>query len=95
MFRGAANVRFRMGDVARHRLRRRRSCTSPTAPSSPTTIVVLAAGSRTNFFGNDDVAQHALGLKDLGEALQLRNHVLDCLERGDDDRPIPTNGAGC
>ena len=24
---------------------------------------------------------HALGLKDLGEALQLRNHVLDCLER--------------
>ena len=38
-------------------------------------------GSRTNFFGNDDVARHALGLKDLGEALQLRNHVLDCLER--------------
>ena len=42
---------------------------------------MLAAGSRTNFFGNDDLARHALGLKDLGEALQLRNHVLDCLER--------------
>ena len=39
--------------------------------------------------------EHALGLKDLGEALQLRNHVLECLERGNDrDRPT-TNGAGC
>ena len=81
VFRGARNVRFRMGDVVRHRLRRRRSCTSPTAPRCRTTIVVLAAGSRTNFFGNDELARHALGLKDLGEALQLRNHVLDCLER--------------
>ena len=43
--------------------------------------LVLAAGSRTNFYGNDELARHALGLKDLGEALQLRNHVLDCLER--------------
>ena len=48
--------------------------------------LVLAAGSRTNYFGNDEIAEHALGLKDLGEALQLRNHVLDCLERAERDR---------
>ena len=50
--------------------------------------VVLATGSVTNYYGNDSIAQHALGLKDLGEALQLRNHVLECLEQADgDDRP--------
>jgi NADH dehydrogenase len=42
--------------------------------------VVIATGSVTNYYGNDTIARHALGLKDLGEALQLRNHVLECLE---------------
>jgi NADH dehydrogenase len=54
--------------------------------------LVLATGSTTNFYGKSDVEQHALGLKDLPEALRLRNHVLTCLERaviepeGDDRR---------
>ena len=54
--------------------------------------LVLATGSTTNYYGKSDVEQQALGLKDLGEALRLRNHVLTCLERaviepdGDDRR---------
>ncbi|HEX5586561.1 MAG TPA: NAD(P)/FAD-dependent oxidoreductase [Acidimicrobiia bacterium] len=47
----------------------------------PYDICVLATGSVTNHYGNRAVEEHALGLKDLGEALQLRNHVLECLER--------------
>src|SRR4029078_964788 len=43
--------------------------------------IVLATGSITNFFGHDAIESRALGLKTLGEALQLRNHVLECLER--------------
>jgi len=80
VFRGAANVRVRMGDVAGVDFDERivRLADGSVLPYD---YVVLAAGSRTNFFGNDDIARHALGLKDLGEALQLRNHVLDCLER--------------
>lgn len=42
--------------------------------------LVLATGSTTNFFGNQSVEQAALGLKDLPEALELRNHILSCLE---------------
>ena len=42
--------------------------------------LVIATGSTTNYYGNESVRAHALGLKDLGEALQLRNHVLECLE---------------
>jgi NADH dehydrogenase len=54
--------------------------------------LVLATGSTTNYYGKSDVEAQALGLKDLGEALRLRNHVLTCLERaviepeGDDRR---------
>jgi NADH dehydrogenase len=43
--------------------------------------LVLATGSSADYYGNDAIAERALGLKDLGQALQLRNHVLDCLER--------------
>jgi NADH dehydrogenase len=41
----------------------------------------VAAGSTTNDFGNDDLAKHVQGLKDLAQAIHLRNHVLACLER--------------
>src|SRR4029079_5793552 len=34
-----------------------------------------------NYYGNEAIESRALGLKDLGEALALRNHVLECLER--------------
>jgi NADH dehydrogenase len=46
----------------------------------PYDYLVLAAGSTTNFFGNQSVEAHAHGLKDLPEALELRNHVLRCFE---------------
>jgi len=42
--------------------------------------LVVAAGSTTNYFGMRNVEERAFGLKDLPEALELRNHVLGCLE---------------
>ena len=66
------------GRGRRRRLRTAQSAArSPTATTLEYDALVLATGSTTNYYGNDDVEQHALGLKDLGEALQLRNHVLD------------------
>jgi NADH dehydrogenase len=80
VFRRAPNVRVRMSDVTGIDFDAR---TVQLADGGALEYdrLVLAAGSRTNFFGNEAIAEHALGLKDLGEALQLRNHVLDCLER--------------
>ncbi len=43
--------------------------------------LILAAGSTTNFFGNNQIARYVLGMKDLNEAQRLRNHVLLCCER--------------
>src|SRR4029077_19717661 len=38
--------------------------------------LVLATGSRSDYFGNASLAQHAFGLKELDEGLALRNRVL-------------------
>ena len=80
VLRGAANVRYRQGDVIDVDLERKE-----VHLSDGTTLeydkLVLATGSITNYYGNAAVEAAALGLKDLGEALQLRNHVLDCLEQ--------------
>lgn len=43
--------------------------------------LVLAAGSVSNYFHNTDIATRSLGLKDLAEALQLRNQILSCFEQ--------------
>jgi NADH dehydrogenase len=38
--------------------------------------LVLATGSRTDYFGNASLIQHAFGLKELDEGLAVRNRVL-------------------
>jgi NADH dehydrogenase len=80
VFRGVHNVRFHMASVERIDYDARRVHLDDGS-SVTYDYVVVAAGSRTNYFGNEALAEYSLGLKDLGEALQLRNHVLECLER--------------
>jgi NADH dehydrogenase len=43
--------------------------------------LVLAPGGETNFYGLDSVARHGFGLKDIGDAVSIRNHVLTCFEQ--------------
>src|SRR6476646_280720 len=42
----------------------------------PYDYLVLATGSRSDYFGNASLARHAFGLKELQEGLTLRNRVL-------------------
>src|SRR5438105_15143200 len=44
-------------------------------------FLVLAPGGETNFFGLETVAKHGLGLKDIPDAVAIRNHVLTCFEQ--------------
>src|SRR6266542_6636978 len=57
----------------------------------PYDYLVLAAGSANNYFGDESLAQHTLGMKDIDEAEQLRNQVLLAFERAvverDPERP--------
>jgi NADH:ubiquinone reductase (H+-translocating) len=45
--------------------------------------LILALGSDTNFFGNTDVANNALTIKSLDDAIIIRNHILSMLEQAD------------
>jgi NADH dehydrogenase len=79
VFRGAPNVRYRDAEVSHVDYENKRvHCADGDVIDYD--YVVLATGSTTNYYGNPSVERHALGLKDLGQALQLRNHVLECLE---------------
>jgi NADH:ubiquinone reductase (H+-translocating) len=42
--------------------------------------LILAMGTETNFFGNENVMNNALPMKTIGDALNIRNHVLLRLE---------------
>jgi NADH dehydrogenase len=80
IFRGARNVRYREGEVVEIDLVERKVHLADGVVLGYD-YVVIATGAQTNYHGNKALEKTALGLKDLGEALRLRNHVLECLER--------------
>ncbi|MBC8099382.1 MAG: NAD(P)/FAD-dependent oxidoreductase [Armatimonadetes bacterium] len=47
----------------------------------PYDYLVIASGSTNNYFGNPDIQKHGFGMKDLDEALTLRNHILRLFEQ--------------
>jgi NADH dehydrogenase len=77
------NARFRMAEVTGIDLEARAVQTADGARISYDALV-LAAGSTTEFFGNASAARLAFPLHGVEDAIALRNHVLECLERASD-----------
>jgi NADH dehydrogenase len=50
----------------------------------------LALGNKTSFFGNRNIEQYSLTIKNLDDAIKLRNHVISVLEDADQE-PDPLN----
>jgi len=44
-------------------------------------FLVIALGSEPNFFGMRDIENHSFTMKDIDDAITLRNHVIDVLEQ--------------
>ncbi|HEX9581247.1 MAG TPA: NAD(P)/FAD-dependent oxidoreductase [Gemmatimonadales bacterium] len=93
VFRRAANVRVRVAEVLGADFEERVVVTrkgkgepgdggnaAAAGHRIPYDYLVLASGSTNNFFGIRPVEEHALPLKDLPDAMALRNHVLTCFE---------------
>jgi len=74
----APNVRFRLASVTAIGLERRH--VTADAGAFPYDYLVLAAGSVTNFFGLDSVAEHAATLRELDDAETIRDRVLASFE---------------
>lgn len=79
ILRGQKNFDFRMAEVRGVDFAQRRLDTS--AGPMAYDYLVLAYGGETNFFGLDRVSRTAFGLKDIGDAVTIRNHVLSCFEQ--------------
>jgi NADH dehydrogenase len=73
------NARFLLAEVERVDLAARQVVTSEGVLDYD--YLVLAAGSVTQFFGMESVARRSFGLKDLMDAIRLRNHVLTTFEQ--------------
>ncbi len=79
ILRGQKNLDFRMVDVTRVDFAARRLDTS--AGPIPYDFLVLSPGGETNFFGLEAMRRHGLQLKDIPDAIAIRNHVLTCFEQ--------------
>ncbi|WP_129628649.1 NAD(P)/FAD-dependent oxidoreductase [Candidatus Oscillochloris fontis] len=73
-----SNVSFMMAEVTRVDCAAKFVYTPTIA--LPYDYLIIAAGSANNYFGNDSLADHTYGLKDLDDAERLRNHVLSNFE---------------
>jgi NADH dehydrogenase len=79
MLRKHENLDFRMADVHGIDFEEREVLTDQGAYAYD--YLVIAGGSTTNFFGNDDLAQHTFGMKNIDDADRLRNHILTAFEK--------------
>jgi NADH dehydrogenase len=48
--------------------------------------LILAAGAQTNYFGHNDWPEHAVGLKDIDDALEIRRRVLVAFEQAEHEK---------
>jgi NADH:quinone reductase (non-electrogenic) len=79
ILRGQRNFEFRMVEVTGLDPAARRLATAdgPVAYDH----LIIAVGGETNYFGLDSIRRHGFGLKDVPEAIRIRNHVLRQFER--------------
>ena len=78
MFQGRKNVRFYMGELMK--VDPETNTIKTDNGSLNYDYLVLAMGTQSNFFGNENVMKNALPMKTVAEALDIRNHVLLQLE---------------
>lgn len=47
----------------------------------PYDYLVIASGTKSNFFGNEQIKKHAFPLKKTSEAIDIRNQLIQCFEQ--------------
>jgi NADH dehydrogenase len=77
-FSSQKNFRFRIAEVSK--INTDNSTLDTTIGQIDYDYLVIATGSTTNFFGNKDIEHHAMPMKSIPEALNLRYLILQNLE---------------
>ena len=79
MFQGRQNIRFCMGNL--QRIFPETKTIETENGNISYDYLVLAMGTESNFFGNENVMKDALPMKTIDDALNIRNHILLKLEQ--------------
>jgi NADH dehydrogenase len=78
MFQGFKNMEYRMATVLEVNDNEKFIVTD--VGNFEYDYLILAQGCKTNFFGNEEIENHALTLKSTQEAIEIRNHILSNFE---------------
>lgn len=79
MFQGSENIRFYMGTL-REVIADKNIIETSTGPLDYD-YLVLALGTETNYFGMENVKKNSVPMKNITDALNLRNHLLLTMEK--------------
>jgi len=79
LFRGQVNLRFRMGTFEEVKPEEQKIILNNGELTYD--YLVLATGTQTNYFGLDQIEKHAIPMKTLEDALDMRNLLLQRLEQ--------------
>lgn len=79
MFQKKENLRFHMGEFLR--VLPEVNLIETTTGSIRYDYLVLATGTRTNYFGMENVERNSWPMKTINDALNLRNHILLSMEK--------------
>jgi NADH:ubiquinone reductase (H+-translocating) len=79
LFRDQANVKTLLGEVARIDTARREAVLADGV-ELPYDHLIVATGATHSYFGNDEWARHAPGLKTLNDAFEIRRRILLAFE---------------
>lgn len=78
VFKGFRNVFFRMGEALR--VHSERNVLETSIGDIEYDYLVIATGSKTNFFGMKELEDNAMGMKSVSEALNIRSLLLQSFE---------------
>jgi NADH dehydrogenase len=81
LFKHYKNVFFRMATVTKVDSESKTVFTE--IGNVPYDYLVIANGSDTNYFGLEDIEKHAVGMKSIQEALDIRSMILESLEKAE------------
>ncbi len=81
IFRKNENFHFRLAEVSQINSERKTIDTSIGSLSYD--YLILATGTRTNFFGNENIEAHSMPMKTIPQALDIRSLVLQNIEDAD------------
>jgi NADH dehydrogenase len=73
------NTHFRMAEL--HRVAPEKNEIETNIGTLSYNYLVLAIGADTNFFGREDMEKHGMPMKSVGEALRIRNTILENYEK--------------